>query len=168
MTRIFKIIFDGEEHQVEITPAEDSYRVTLAGAAHRFQPLVQEPPLYSFLVDDAEVLEADISFQKDSCQLNLRNRPYHLEVFDPRRRIVSSADLQDGGGTISAPMPGKVVEVKVKEKDAVEKGQAVVVIEAMKMQNELFAPSGGSVKELHVKAGDTVEAGAKLVVIAKE
>lgn len=168
MKRIFKIILEGEEHEAEIVPDGDAYQVSLGGVSHRFQPLLRESPLYSFLIDDAQVLEADITFQKDQCRLNLKNLPYQMEVFDPRRRAVSQSDLGGGDGTIAAPMPGKVVDVKVAAGDKVEKGQAAVIIEAMKMQNELFAAIDGTIKEVHVKAGDTVEAGQKLVVIVKE
>ncbi len=167
MGRIYKIILDGTEHQAEVLPQEDGFQVSLDGVSHRMLPLLQEPPLYSFLIDGTEVLELDISFQQDQCQANFRNLPYRFEVYDPRRRRVSQSDSNENDGTIAAPMPGKVVEVKIAVGDEVKKGQAIVVLEAMKMQNELFAPLDGKVKEVRVKAGDTVESGAKLVLIEK-
>jgi len=168
MSVIYKIILEGEEHEVKIESKESDYELSLDGVTHRFTPLLKEAPLYSFLIDDSQVLEADITFQKDHCSLNLKNLPYQMEVFDPRRRTISQSDGGGGDGTIAAPMPGKVIDVKVKAGDKIAKGDPAVIIEAMKMQNELLAAIDGVVKELHVKPGDTVEAGAKLVVIAKE
>ncbi len=75
----------------------------------------------------------------------------------PRRRV--------GGDQIKAPMPGRIVSVSVAAGDTVESGQGVVVIEAMKMENELRAHSGGTVKEIRVDEGDTVDKNAVLVVI---
>ena len=68
-------------------------------------------------------------------------------------------------GSVRAPMPGRVVKVLVKEGDAVEKGAGLVVVEAMKMQNELCAAISGTVKSVKVNEGDSVERNAELVVI---
>jgi biotin carboxyl carrier protein len=62
-------------------------------------------------------------------------------------------------------MPGKVIEVLVAEGDSVEKGQGLVIVEAMKMENEVRSPIAGEVKEIKVKPGDTVEGGAVLVIV---
>jgi biotin carboxyl carrier protein len=63
------------------------------------------------------------------------------------------------------PMPGKVIAVLVSEGDTVEKGQGLVIVEAMKMENEVRSPIAGAVKEIKVKPGETVEGGAVLVVV---
>jgi acetyl-CoA/propionyl-CoA carboxylase, biotin carboxylase, biotin carboxyl carrier protein len=70
-----------------------------------------------------------------------------------------------GGGTVSAPMQGTIVKVLVQQGDAVEPGQALLVLEAMKMENHINAESGGTVKEVRVAAGDNVGTGDVLVVI---
>ena len=143
--RTYKIILDEAEHDVEIEALETGYRLTLQGTTHLFTPLRDKPPLYSFLIDNSQVLEADILFNRDQCELNFRNIPYHLQVFDPRRRIISDSEGGASGGLIQAPMPGKVLEVKVAPGDKVSKGQALAVLEAMKMQNELYSPLDGVV-----------------------
>jgi acetyl-CoA/propionyl-CoA carboxylase, biotin carboxylase, biotin carboxyl carrier protein len=70
-----------------------------------------------------------------------------------------------GGGTVSAPMQGTIVKVLVQAGDAVEPGQALLVLEAMKMENHINAEAGGTVKEVRVAAGDNVGTGDILVVI---
>jgi biotin carboxyl carrier protein len=62
-------------------------------------------------------------------------------------------------------MPGKVIAVLVSAGDAVEKGQGLVIVEAMKMENEVRSPVAGEVKEIKVKPGDAVEGGAVLVIV---
>ena len=64
-----------------------------------------------------------------------------------------------GSVKINAPMPGKIVDVKVKVGDAVKKGQTVLVLEAMKMENEICAPQDGTVATVECAAGDSVESG---------
>jgi biotin carboxyl carrier protein len=77
------------------------------------------------------------------------------------------ADASAGGGPleIRAIIPGRVVEVRVTADDAVEAGQALLVVEAMKMQNELRAPRAGTVQRVAVGAGTTVEVGDLLVIL---
>ncbi len=94
----------------------------------------------------------------------LGSREYEVEVRDPRawsRRAGSAAG--EGPQEITAPMPGKIVKVLVKEGAEVSSGQGLVVIEAMKMQNELHAPRAGKVGRIYAAEGSGVEAGAKLL-----
>ena len=92
--------------------------------------------------------------------------PLAVEVFDPRglrgrRAGASSAGRQE----VAAPMPGKVVRVLVAPGDAVEAGQGLVVVEAMKMQNEMKSPKAGRVTEVRTRSGAAVIAGEALVVV---
>ena len=70
-----------------------------------------------------------------------------------------------GRQSISVPMPGKIVAILVAEGDSVEKGQGLVIVEAMKMENEVRSPIAGEVKEIKVKTGETVDGGAVLLVV---
>jgi acetyl-CoA/propionyl-CoA carboxylase biotin carboxyl carrier protein len=82
-----------------------------------------------------------------------------------RPRLAASSRGGGGDGTVSAPMQGTIVKVLVAEGDAVDPGQALLVLEAMKMENHINAERGGTVKEIRVEAGDTVGTGDVLVVI---
>ena len=91
---------------------------------------------------------------------------FHFEVDDPRRWKRSGHAAQaHGRASITAAMPGKVVRILVAVGDEVKAGQGIVVVEAMKMQNELKAPRDGRVTAVDVRENDSVNAGAPLVTI---
>ena len=108
----------------------------------------------------------DIS--EDEYRVLVDGRSYHIDLLDERRMRVgglqSAIELQ-GRQSVSVPMPGKVIAVLVSEGDPVERGQGLVIVEAMKMENEVRCPINGEVKEVKVKTGDALEAGAVLVVV---
>lgn len=70
-----------------------------------------------------------------------------------------------GATTVEAPMPGKILNIKVSEGQAVKFGEVVVIMEAMKMETEIVAPADGTVSKILVKAGDSVDTGAALVAL---
>jgi biotin carboxyl carrier protein len=98
--------------------------------------------------------------------VEVQGRRFRVEVRDPRNaKKGSKAALVGGRHNITSPMPGKVIRVLVKKGDTVEGGQGLVVVEAMKMQNEMKAPRAAQVLEVRVQDGDTVTAGDTLVVL---
>lgn len=99
--------------------------------------------------------------------VTIRGNNHLVTVIDPRRlRTDEDADRHHHGpAEITAPMPGKVVRVLVEAGEEVEVGAGLVVVEAMKMQNEMKSPRAGAVVSIKVAAGDTVEAGTLLAVI---
>jgi biotin carboxyl carrier protein len=70
-----------------------------------------------------------------------------------------------GGNTITAPMPGTVLDIKVSEGDSVSNGQVLLILEAMKMENEIMAPADGTVKSINATKGASVNAGDVLIVV---
>lgn len=167
MKRTYTVIDDQKEYHVEIDNSEEKFELKLGNNTHHFKILYHSETLYSFLIDDTEVLEADLKFNQDKCDLYLRNIPFHLEVYDPKRRNISQSEMSTGNGIVVAPMPGKIIEVKVTPGQEVKKAQPLLVIEAMKMQNELFAPVDGVVQEVTVRAGDAAQAEQMLVRITR-
>ena len=79
--------------------------------------------------------------------------------------VAAAAPAAAGGQTVEAPMPGKILDIKVKVGDAVGYGQCVIVMEAMKMETEIVAPAAGTVASINVSTGDSVETGAVLVTL---
>ncbi|HEY0173915.1 MAG TPA: biotin/lipoyl-containing protein [Pyrinomonadaceae bacterium] len=102
-----------------------------------------------------------------SLRVSVGAREYGVTLTDPKhlRAAGAAGDAHGGRAQIKAPMPGKVVRVLVEMGQAVEAGQPVVVVEAMKMQNELKSPKSGTVVELRAEPGSTVNAGDVLAVI---
>jgi biotin carboxyl carrier protein len=100
-------------------------------------------------------------------QITIGGVRYSVEVRDPRswRARRARAGAQDGAKKITAPMPGKVVRVIAQPGTEVEQGEGVIVIEAMKMQNELKSPKKGKVARVLVDEGEAVNAGDVLAVI---
>ena len=122
---------------------------------------------YSLIVDNRS-FEIEVDHTEDEYRVLVDGRNYHVHLVDERRMLVggtqSGVQLQ-GRQKVSVPMPGKVVAVLVSEGDKVEKGQGLVIVEAMKMENEVHSPTMGEVKEIKVKPGDTVEGGAVLLIV---
>jgi biotin carboxyl carrier protein len=99
-------------------------------------------------------------------EIRVNGRAFAVDLFDPREiRGRRSGGAGEGRQNVLSPMPGKVVRVLVSAGDAVEAGQGLVVVEAMKMQNEMKSPKAGKVAEVKTKAEATVAAGEVLVVI---
>jgi 3-methylcrotonyl-CoA carboxylase alpha subunit len=99
-------------------------------------------------------------WQGDDLTLLLDGASYRLRLLDP---LVSGGDEEAGDGRLSAPMPGKVVQVKVAAGAAVSRGDALMVLEAMKMEHTLLAPADGTVTAVHYAQGDQVEEGVDLL-----
>jgi biotin carboxyl carrier protein len=158
---------NGTARDIEILSPAPACRFRLDGGAERIADVaVPGPGLYSSLLDGRSY---DVQIERTPRHLIavLDGHRFEIEVHDPRRW--SGRSGQQGGAdvqTIAAPMPGKVVRVLVAPGDAVEPGQGVLVVEAMKMQNEMKAARAGRVMTVTVKEGATVTAGEILATIA--
>jgi len=166
-------------HKLELRSAEDN-RVGSGGTQFL---LDTEPPssvdwvevtpgVYSIVLDGRSY-EAQVSSSATAergamqYEILIGARRFVVEVRDPRaRRHTTSTGGTRGPKDIVAPMPGKIVKVLTSEGQAVEAGQGLLVIEAMKMQNELQSPRKGSVERIYVSEGVGVEAGVKLLRLA--
>jgi biotin carboxyl carrier protein len=122
-----------------------------------------EPNVYSVLVDGVSY-EARITGD----EVTIGGARFSIEIDDPRqwKRSARAADSR-GRASLTAAMPGKIVRVLVAVGDEVAAGQGILVIEAMKMQNELKAPRAGRVTAVQVKENDSVNAGALLATIGE-
>jgi biotin carboxyl carrier protein len=99
-------------------------------------------------------------------EVSVNGRVFPVEVFDPRSmRGRKAAGVTEGRQTVAAPMPGRVIRVLVEAGQEVEAGQGLIVVEAMKMQNEMKSPKAGRVAEVRTKDGATVLVGDTLIVI---
>jgi len=108
-----------------------------------------------------------VSIEGDSTRagITIAGHFYDIEIEDERERaaLAAAREAGAGGGLVKSVMPGVVVSLLVSEGDVVEEGQPLLVLEAMKMQNEIDAPAAGTVRLIHVSEGEAVSAGAKLM-----
>lgn len=126
------------------------------------------PGTYSIIIGgrsyEAMVTADRATSAGDAYTVAVGTRIYRITLRDPRSRSrAPAAASHEGPLEMAAPMPGKIVKVLVERGQAVEAGRGLLVIEAMKMQNEFKAPRAGRVEEIYVQEGAGVEAGAKLV-----
>jgi len=127
-----------------------------------------EPGVY-LLKNNGRIYEAYVSDidSLGNAEVNVRGQRFDVAIFDPKRLRSSRSDYSHGDGRaeIKTAMPGKVVRIMAEIGQTVEKGTGVIVVEAMKMQNELRSLKDGVVKEIRTSEGATVNAGEVLVVI---
>lgn len=164
------VTLDGRPGELELSNQNGTYRFRYhsdrSDGPPREASLIEvEPGIYSILLDGRSY-EARVVSGPGGFYVDLEGRRSVVEVRDPRS--ISAAGrhgMGEGRQTVSAPMPGKVVRVLVNEGDLVEAGAGLVVVEAMKMQNELKAPKAGAVVQLKAVVGATVGMGELLVAI---
>jgi biotin carboxyl carrier protein len=123
--------------------------------------------VYSLLVEGRSY-EVRVSPAGENLEVTWQGRTIAVEVRHPLEKLLQSqaSTTRSRGETISAPMPGAVVAIRVKPGDVVQPGQSVLVLEAMKMQNELVSHAGGVVTEILVAEKAAVSAGQKLLTLA--
>ena len=165
---ILQIAIDGKMRRLELTPngAPGQYAAKLDGDDVELQAELLQPGILLILIGDRAyrcvLEEAD---GESAVQIGGYRFPYVLE--DPRslRSRRGHRGNAEGPLTIKAPMPGRVVRLLAERNQYVAANQGVIVIEAMKMQNELKAPKAGHVIEIRVSPGETVGIGQALVII---
>lgn len=147
-----------KEFQIEVVD-ERHVRIGDRLIEVNFEP-VSGQPVFSLLLD-GKSYESFVYQGDEDWQVLLHGRQYQVKVEDEREKRLRVAA---GGGTsesgefhLKAPMPGLVVAVTVNEGDIIEKGQVILILESMKMQNELKAPRAGTVGRVRVKPGESVE-----------
>jgi biotin carboxyl carrier protein len=132
-----------------------------------FMP-VAEQAVYSLILGNRSY-EAHIAPSDLGLEVQLRGQRYTVSVEDERSRLlrqVTGSDMAPAGEfQLKAPMPGMVVAVPVEEGQEVDKGDDLVILESMKMQNELKAPRDGTITRIRVQAGDNVQQNAVMIVL---
>lgn len=153
----------------ELEVAVDAETITIAGESLRahVESLAGTPVQLVSIGNEVHRVLADRGEHRGQYHLSVNGFRFGVEALDERgraMRALSGASAKPAGpGHLAAPMPGLIVRVNVKEGELVRAGQGLVVMEAMKMENELRATSAGVVHRVLVSAGDAVEKGALLL-----
>ncbi|MGD0367938.1 MAG: biotin/lipoyl-containing protein [Acidobacteriaceae bacterium] len=163
----FSLEIDGQTRQVEIEPADlpGQWRIQVDGHEVEADAHLVRPGVLSLLIaGQSHRVVLDMEHYEPALHLGAKRIPYRVD--DPRSlRSRRRHGRTDGPVTLRASMPGRIVRLLVEKGDTVAAHQGILVIEAMKMQNEIKSPKDGRVAELRVAPGDTVAAGDTLAII---
>jgi len=160
-------ILDGEQVPVAIgKDTRGNTTVAIGDREYVVDPRWTQSDLLSVIID-GHSYQVDIHTDKDTHKILIEGEHFEFELFDERKALLkkSAAMGAEGVQEVRSSMPGKIVNILVVEGDEVEQGQGLVVVEAMKMENEIKAPKAGVVKKVGVEVGEAVDAGTLLVVV---
>jgi biotin carboxyl carrier protein len=163
----YEVEIDGRARLIDVQRSDAGYTISVDGGAPRPVSAARLGPAEWRVVDGERQLSLGLAVVGDDVLLTHRGHAVRASVMDPRKKAL---ELAAGGkaGAIRTEMPGAIVRVPVAVGATVRQGQVVVVVEAMKMENEFKAPFAGVVKAIHIAAGQAVEAGTTLLEIEKE
>jgi biotin carboxyl carrier protein len=164
----FEVLINSTRRIVELERDANKWRVSLDGEPADADVAEIAPNIFSVLLDGKSYEIRVTSNPLGTLTLQTGRHEFTAEVLDPRawRGRRHGALEAEGRQQILAPMPGKIVRVLVQAGEKVQAGQGLLVVEAMKMQNEIRSPKSGSVERLLVKEGQPVNAGETLAWIA--
>jgi biotin carboxyl carrier protein len=162
----YEVLIDGKSYRLELSRVEGRWLCSLDGKDVPIDAIMPRRDVLSILVDGKAY---EIKRERTATDLHLWVGPVRHEVVlrDPRSLVSrrASAGPDTGPRKLVAPMPGKIVRVLVTEGQDVEAGQGLMVVEAMKMQNEIKSPKKGAVRKLVAATGANVSAGDVLAVV---
>jgi biotin carboxyl carrier protein len=158
----------GERSEVvDVAGTSGRYRITIGDRTWDVDARLTAQGIYSLLIDGVSYV-ADVVDRDGACLVDVSGERYDITVEEQTRHIIRTRGGAAGGArsrTLIAPLPGKISRVAVQPGDAVQAGDTLLVIEAMKMENEFKAGAAGTVAEVRVAAGQAVNAGDVLIVM---
>lgn len=156
----------GKLRIVELARTQQGFACSIDGAPVAADIVQINPYVYSILIA-GRCFEARVEPEAGDPRIFASGREYSAAVRDPRewRRKHGGGVESSGRQQVLAPMPGKVVRILAKIGEAIEAGQGVIVVEAMKMQNEVRAPKSGRIERILVAEGQSVNAGEVLALV---
>ncbi len=158
--------YEDTDIPVEVERHADGYRVTLGDRCFSVDLVHAGRYVRSLRLEDGTQYSLVHNRTGNRHEIMMSGARIEVEIIDPLAlRRKSREDAGGEGGVVKALMPGRIVRILVESGQAVEKGTGLLILEAMKMENEIQAPVDGTVDEIFVKPGDTVEGGAALVRI---
>ena len=162
---IYDITIDGKHYRLELNRADERWLCRIDGRDVEVDAVLARPDVLSLRIGN-QVYEVKCERVAGDMLLWVGSARFAVEVRDPRslRGRVRAVD-DSGPRKLTAPMPGKIVRVLVTEGTEVEAGAGVLVVEAMKMQNEIKSPKKGTIRKMLVTEGSAVNAGDVLAIV---
>jgi biotin carboxyl carrier protein len=151
-------------HEIAVARRDGTYVVEVDGVAREVDSRKLEGDFYTILVEGRSY-EVSVEHNGDRYFVRHGAAEQVVTLTDPGRTAREANAARHGAADVVTVMPGKVVRVLVHEGEQVREGQGLVVVEAMKMENEITSPKSGTVSRVDVKPGVAVEAGATLLIV---
>jgi biotin carboxyl carrier protein len=163
---IYDVVIEDRKHRLELERAGEKWHCVLDGREIPIDAVLARPDVLSILID-GKAYEVKRERTATDTHFWVGSARYAVELQDPRslRSRRRGEEATAGPKKLTAPMPGRVVRILAAEKSAVEAGQGLLVMEAMKMQNEIKSPKKGTVQRIMVQAGAAVNAGDVLAIV---
>ncbi len=162
---IYDVAIDGMTHRLELNRADDRWSCRLDGHEVEVDAVLARPSVLSLRIGN---LAYEVKCERVGSETHVwvGSARFLADVRDPRSLQGRSSTVNDRGSRkLTAPMPGKVVRVLVAQGAQVESGTGVLVVEAMKMQNEIKTPRKGTIQKILVSEGAAVNAGDVLAIV---
>lgn len=162
-------VINGTRFEIDIQP---DGRLMVNGQPREVDFLSLGPSLYSIIMNNQsyEVVIDQPPGDQKAVEVLMRGHLYTGEVLDERAQLLAmrrgGVDAESGEVTLKSPMPGLIVAITVAEGDSVQAGQTIIILESMKMQNELKAPRDGVIQRIAVQVGQSVEQSKPLITLA--
>jgi len=162
-----ELIIDGEPAQAEFTSANGITQLRYNGQLHEASVSEPEPGMFLVIIDNRVYRCTLERLSTGAIEVIVNSRRVSITVSDRKhlRHQPGASAGGEGPAALSSPMPGKVVRILLNPGDQVAAHQGVLVVEAMKMQNEIQSPRAGKILEINASEGQTVNAGQKLALI---
>jgi len=161
----YEVEIKGARVNVELDRRTERVRAVVDNREYEFELVSSEEGSYTLLIGD-RVYEARVwATAPNSFRVDVGGKSFPTKLVDRRLRRTAADQGTEGRQNLVAPMPGKVVQILLAPGDHVNAGQGVVVVEAMKMQNEIKSPKEGLISEIRVTEGSAVNANQILAVV---
>lgn len=162
----FEAELDGRVVPIEVAGEAGRYRVSLEGEALDVDARRVGEGLWSLVIGSASIV-AEVTEEDGVSVVHVDGETYRIRVEEETRYLIRTrgAAAAAAGQVLKAPMPGRVVLIEVTVGQRVQRGDGLVILEAMKMENEFRASGEGTVKEIRVQAGQAVNPGDVLMII---
>jgi biotin carboxyl carrier protein len=162
---LYQITIDGTSYRLDLKHADGRWLCRLNGQELEVDAILARPDVLSLRIGN-QAYEIKSEHIANDLHLWVGSKRFAVKVRDPRSlRGRTRAEDEHGPKKVTAPMPGKVVRLLVREGDEVKPGAGIAVVEAMKMQNEIKSPKKGSVQKILVSEGAAVNAGDVLAIV---
>lgn len=165
----YEFIIDGDLHEISLNKKDEQFYISLGEESKRVDIRGISDNVVSLLTGGRSYC-IYLASDKKQCHIRINGHNFMVEELSDEAEVFAGEeqDSQEDALFIKAPMPGKVIKIDVKEKQAVRKNQTLAVVEAMKMENEIKSSIEGQVKKINAAPGDLVDPDMILIELEKQ